>query len=153
MDKAMTEINSMYLEELKEYCKEKGWPMFRAGQIFAWLHEKQAASASDMTNIPKNIREELDADLTHVTYVTHQIDKSDGTRKFLFQMEDGQMIESVFMKYNHGNSICISSQAGCAMGCKFCASTIGGCIRNLTAGEILGQIYMVINYLKNGFGI
>ena len=139
------DINSMYIDELTEYCVEKGWPKFRAKQIYEWIHKKHVASADDMTNIPKSIRDELDKDITHVKYVTHQTDSEDGTRKFLFEMEDGQMLETVFMQYHHGNSICISSQAGCAMGCKFCASTIGGCIRDLTASEMLGQIYMAIN--------
>ena len=139
------DINSLYIDELTEYCNEKGWPKFRAKQIYEWLHKKHVASAEDMSNIPKAIREELNQDMTHVKYVTHQRDTEDGTRKFLFEMEDGQMLETVFMQYHHGNSICISSQAGCAMGCKFCASTIGGCIRNLTASEMLGQVYMAMN--------
>ncbi|SEQ08397.1 23S rRNA (adenine2503-C2)-methyltransferase [Lachnospiraceae bacterium NE2001] len=139
------DINSLYIDELNEYVKEKGWPKFRAKQVFEWLHKKHVTSVDEMTNIPKAIRDELDQDITHVKYVTHQTDSEDGTRKFLFEMEDGQMIETVFMQYHHGNSICISSQAGCAMGCKFCASTIGGCIRNLTASEMLGQIYMTMN--------
>ena len=143
------DINSMYQNELTEYCLEQGYPKFRAKQIYEWLHKKHVSSAQDMNNIPKDIREKLDADMSHVKYVTHQTDPEDGTRKFLFEMEDGQMIETVFMKYEHGNSICISSQAGCAMGCKFCASTIGGCIRDLTAGEMLGQVYNAMNIVKD----
>ena len=139
------DIRSLYMSELTEYCTDKGWPKFRGKQIFEWLHKKHVESVDEMTSVPKNIREELDKDICHVRYVTHQTDKSDGTRKFLFEMNDGQMIETVFMKYHHGNSICISSQAGCAMGCRFCASTIGGCIRDLTAGEMLGQIYQAVN--------
>ena len=143
------DISSLDLHELTVYCEEKGWPKFRAKQVFEWLHKKHVCSVDEMTNIPKNMREELDRDIAHVKYVTHQTDRSDGTRKFLFEMHDGQMIETVYMKYKHGNSICISSQAGCAMGCAFCASTIGGCIRNLTAGEMLGQIYQAINIVMN----
>ncbi len=139
------EITSMYLDELTEYCKEKKWPSFRAKQIYEWLHKKHVMDAESMTNISKDMRSIISQDITRVTYVTHQESKLDGTRKYLFRMADGQMIETVFMRYNHGNSVCISSQAGCAMGCSFCASTIGGCIRNLTAGELLGQIYAVIN--------
>ena len=142
------DIRSQYLNELTEYCIVKGYPKFRAKQIYEWLHKKHVSTCEEMTNISKAMREELEKDLTPVKYVTHQTDNEDGTRKFLFEMEDGQMIETVFMKYKHGNSICISSQAGCAMGCKFCASTIGGCIRNLTAGEMLGQIYMAINKVR-----
>lgn len=139
------DIRSMDFEELSEYVSEKGWPSFRTKQIYSWLHAKHVYSADDMTNIPKNMREQLSQDLSPVNYVTHQTSKKDGTSKFLLSMYDGQMIETVFMKYHHGNSICISSQAGCAMGCAFCASTIGGCIRNLTAGEMLGQIYTAMN--------
>ena len=139
------DIRSMDFEELSEYVREKGWPSFRTKQIYSWLHAKHVSSADDMTNIPKNMREQLSQDLSPVNYVTHQTSKKDGTSKFLLSMYDGQMIETVFMKYHHGNSICISSQAGCAMGCAFCASTIGGCIRNLTAGEMLGQIYTAMN--------
>lgn len=141
----MEDIRGFYLPELIEYCGEKGWPKFRAKQVFEWLHKKHVESVDEMTNVPKDIREELDKSIAHVKYVTHQTDSTDGTRKFLFEMNDGQMIETVFMKYHHGNSICISSQAGCAMGCAFCASTIGGCIRDLTAGEMLGQIYQAMN--------
>ncbi len=141
----MMDIRGIYLSELNEYCLEKGWPKFRAKQVFEWIHKKHVCSVDEMTNIPKNMREELDRDIAHVKYVTHQTDRNDGTRKFLFEMEDGQMIETVYMKYKHGNSICISSQAGCAMGCAFCASTIGGCKRDLTAGEMLGQVYLAIN--------
>ncbi len=139
------EITSMYMEQLTEYCKEAGWPGFRAKQIYEWLHKKHVMDADKMTNISKDMRKRLEQDMVKVQYVTHQESKQDGTRKYLLRMQDGQMIETVFMRYNHGNSVCISSQAGCAMGCSFCASTIGGCIRNLTAGEMLGQIYTVIN--------
>ncbi|MCR5214624.1 MAG: 23S rRNA (adenine(2503)-C(2))-methyltransferase RlmN [Eubacterium sp.] len=135
----------MYMEQLTEYCKEAGWPGFRAKQIYEWLHKKHVMDADKMTNISKDMRKRLEQDMVKVQYVTHQESKQDGTRKYLLRMQDGQMIETVFMRYNHGNSVCISSQAGCAMGCSFCASTIGGCIRNLTAGEMLGQIYTVIN--------
>ena len=142
------DINSMYIDELTKYLTRKGYQKFRAKQVYEWLHKKHVSCAQEMTNIPKDMRESLDEDMTHVKYVTHQTDTEDGTRKFLFEMEDGQMIETVFMKYQHGNSICISSQAGCAMGCKFCASTIGGCIRNLSASEMLGQIYMAVNKVE-----
>ena len=144
----MEDIRGLYLTELTEYSVKKGWPKFRAKQVYEWLHKKHVESVDDMTNVPKSMREELDRDIVHVKYVTHQTDKSDGTRKFLFEMQDGQMIETVFMKYHHGNSICISSQAGCAMGCAFCASTIGGCIRDLNAGEMLGQIYQAMNIVS-----
>ena len=139
--KKKADISSMYPEELEQYLTGLGYPKFRSAQVFSWLHEKYVGSAEDMTNLPKDMREKLDKEMFHVEEETRQESKIDGTIKFLFRMEDGQMIETVFMKYHHGNSICISSQCGCAMGCKFCASTIGGCIRNLTASEMLGQIY------------
>ena len=139
------DIRSMYLQELTEYCKEKGWPAFRAGQIYSWLHKKHVGSTDEMSNIPKDIRAVLAENMELVECAARQTAESDGTSKLLLKMSDGQMIETVFMKYHHGNSICISSQAGCAMGCAFCASTIGGCKRNLTAGEMLAQIYTAIN--------
>ena len=83
------DINSLYIDELNEYVKDKGWPKFRAKQVFEWLHKKHVTSVDEMTNIPKAIRDELDQDITHVKYVTHQTDSEDGTRKFLFEMEDG----------------------------------------------------------------
>ena len=144
----MIDIRTMTQSELLDYCLGKGWPKFRAKQIFEWLHKKHVSNTEGMTNLPKAMREELGKDFEAVTYVTSQVSQKDGTRKYLFSMSDGQMIETVFMRYEHGNSVCISSQAGCAMGCKFCASTIGGCIRDLTAGEMLGQIYEVINDTK-----
>lgn len=136
------DIKSMYLTELETFIKEKGYPAFRAKQIFSWMHEKYVAKVEDMTNLPKNLREDI-IRLGFVTIEeeTRQVSKKDGTIKFLYRLNDGQMIETVFMKYSYGNSICISSQAGCRMGCKFCASTIGGLVRNLTASEMLEQVY------------
>ena len=135
------DILSMYPEELEQYLKGMGYPAFRAKQVFSWLHEKYVGDTEEMTNLPKDMRQRLMDDMCYVAEEMRQTSREDGTVKFLFRMQDGQMIETVFMKYHHGNSICISSQCGCAMGCKFCASTIGGCIRNLSAGEMLGQIY------------
>lgn len=142
------DLTSLTYEELNNYVQDKGWPKFRTSQIFEWLHKKHVLDANDMTNISKDMREQLGPDMVKVEYVTHRESAKDGTIKFLFKMADGQMIETVFMRYHHGNSICISSQAGCAMGCSFCASTIGGCIRNLTPGEMLGQIYAAMNFTK-----
>ncbi len=136
------DIKSMNLTELEEWVKEKGYPSFRAKQLFSWFHEKYVASPDYMTNIPKQIREDIVNDgFISLVEETRQVSKKDGTIKFLYRLYDGQMIETVFMKYNYGNSICISSQAGCRMGCRFCASTIGGLVRNLTASEMLEQIY------------
>ena len=136
------DIKSMYIDELGDWLKDKGQPAFRAKQLYSWMHQKHVGSVDEMTNLPKTLREEIEKDgFITVTEETRQVSKNDGTIKFLFRLHDGQMIESVFMKYNYGNSICISSQAGCRMGCKFCASTIGGLVRNLTASEMLDQVY------------
>lgn len=136
------DVKSMYIDELTEWVKKQGEPQFRAKQLYEWMHKKYAGSTDDMTNIPKKLREKIDNDgFISIVEETRQTSKSDGTIKFLFRLGDGQMIESVFMKYNYGNSICISSQAGCRMGCRFCASTIGGLVRNLTASEMLEQVY------------
>ena len=136
------DLKSMYREELESWVKEKGQPAFRAKQLFEWFHKKYAATTEEMTNIPKLLREAVDDEgFTSITEELRQESKKDGTIKFLYRMPDGQMIESVFMRYDYGNSICISSQAGCRMGCKFCASTIGGLHRNLTASEMLEQVY------------
>lgn len=136
------DIKSMYLTELQEWVKEKGYPEFRATQLFDWLHKKYVASVDDMTNVPKKLREDiLKEGFISIKEETRQVSEKDGTIKFLYRLYDGQMIETVFMRYSYGNSICISSQAGCRMGCKFCASTIGGLVRNLTASEMLEQVY------------
>ncbi|MBE5945575.1 MAG: 23S rRNA (adenine(2503)-C(2))-methyltransferase RlmN [Lachnospiraceae bacterium] len=140
----MMDIKSMYLNELENWVKEKGQPAFRAKQLYQWMHEKYVGSVEEMTNLPKSFREVIEEDFVSISEETRQVSKKDGTIKFLFKLHDGQMIESVFMKYNYGNSICISSQAGCRMGCKFCASTIGGLVRNLSASEMLEQVYMAM---------
>lgn len=138
------DIKSMYLTELEKWVEENGQPKFRAKQLFQWMHEKYVSNVDEMSNLPKNFREIIDKDFLSISEETRQVSKKDGTIKFLFRLHDGQMIESVFMRYSYGNSICISSQAGCRMGCKFCASTIGGLIRNLSASEMLEQVYMAM---------
>ena len=109
------------------------------------MHERLAAGFDEMTNISKSLREALEEeyDYTNLEIVEIQRSKLDGTCKYLFRLADGNMIESVLMRYHHGNSVCISSQAGCRMGCRFCASTIGGLVRNLEASEMLDQIYRI----------
>ena len=140
-----TDIKSLSLEELKEYLKSMGEKPFRAGQIYQWMHEKLAASYDEMTNLSKDLREKLKETTTFVSLqpVCVRISEIDGTRKYLFQLEDGNVIESVLMKYKHGNSVCISSQVGCRMGCRFCASTLDGLERNLRPSEMLDQIYRI----------
>ena len=139
------DIASYNYEELIEEMNRIGTKSFRGKQIYSWLHEKLVDSFEEMTNLPKNLREKLDEEyeIRQVSVVKRQISKMDPTEKFLFELDDGNMIESVLMKYNYGNSVCISSQAGCRMGCRFCASTIDGLERNLTASEMLRQIYAI----------
>ncbi len=134
----------MYIPEIEQWMKEKGQPAFRVKQLFQWMHQKLAETTEAMTNLPKALREEINAEgYPHIEEKTRLQSKKDGTIKFLFCLHDGQMIETVFMRHNYGNSVCISSQAGCRMGCRFCASTIGGLIRNLEASEMLEQVYAV----------
>ena len=138
------DIKSMYIPEIGDWMKEKGQPSFRAKQLFAWMHQKYVEKTEEMTNLPKSLRETMDAEgFMHIEEETRLQSKKDGTIKFLFRLHDGQMIETVFMQHNYGNSVCISSQAGCRMGCRFCASTIGGLVRNLEPSEMLEQVYAV----------
>ncbi|MCI8319725.1 MAG: 23S rRNA (adenine(2503)-C(2))-methyltransferase RlmN [Dorea sp.] len=144
-DKGKKDIVSLSYEELIFEMKEIGEKPFRGKQIYGWLHEKLADDFSKMTNISKTLQERLDAsyEIRKVSVAARQISKKDATEKFLFELCDGCMIESVLMRYDYGNSVCISSQAGCRMGCRFCASTIGGLKRNLAPSEMLGQIYRI----------
>ena len=118
---------------------------FRSKQVYEWLHKKQAISFDEMTNLSKSFREKLceNYDLMPLEVVDRRTSPSDETSKFLFRLKDDRVIESVLMKYKHGNSVCISSQVGCRMGCRFCASTLGGLERNLSVGEMLSQIYEI----------
>ncbi len=140
-----TDLRSMNQKELRAYMESIGQKAFRAKQLFSWMHQKQADSWEEMTNLPQALRAQLaeQATLYPLRPVEVLTSKLDGTQKYLFELEDGNVIESVLMRYHHGNSVCISSQVGCRMGCRFCASTIGGRIRNLTAAEMLGQIYQI----------
>lgn len=139
------DIRSLYQEELIQVVREMGGWDFQGKQLFRWLHQKQVGSYQEMTDLPKAVRSQLEEGypLTSLYPVDTQVSALDGTRKFLFALADGQMVESVWMHYRHGDSVCISSQAGCRMGCRFCASTIGGLIRGLSAGEMLEQVYAV----------
>lgn len=142
-DNVELDIASMTIEELTSKIKDMNEPAFRAKQVFGWIHNKLVSDVDEMTNIPASLREKLKKDFRSMSQVTRLISKEDGTNKFLFRLYDGNVIESVLMKYKHGNSVCISSQVGCRMGCRFCASTIGGLVRNLSAGEMLSQIYSI----------
>lgn len=134
-------IKSLLPGEIADIVKNMGQPSFRAGQIFKWLHSG-VKSFDEMSNIPKNMREAL-KEQYYITYPVPErklVSKIDGTVKYLWRLNDGNTIESVIMKYEHGNTICISSQVGCRMGCAFCASTLGGKVRDLEASEILDQV-------------
>jgi 23S rRNA (adenine2503-C2)-methyltransferase len=141
----MEDIKSMNLAELTAYIAGLGEKPFRARQIYEWIHKKQASSFDEMTNLSKQLREKLlaQAHLAALHTEAVQVSKIDGTRKYLFMLDDGNVIESVLMKYKHGNSVCISSQVGCRMGCRFCASTLDGLVRGLTPAEMLDQIYQI----------
>ncbi len=139
------DIKSLCLTELQELLCGWGEKAFRAKQIYQWLHIKQVTMFGEMTNIAEPLRKKLAAECELITLTPEmvQVSKLDGTRKYLFALPDGNMIESVLMRYKHGNSVCVSSQVGCRMGCRFCASTLNGVVRNLTASEILEQIYRI----------
>ena len=145
----MTDLNSkadllsMNIPELEAFLASLGEPKYRAKQIFTWMH--RGVGIDGMTDISKKLREKLH-ETAYVDIPTVEeklISKLDGTVKYLFGLHDGNIIESVFMRYKHGNTVCISSEVGCPMGCKFCASTIGGLVRRLTPAELLGQVISV----------
>lgn len=142
---AKNDLKSMSLEELQLFLSDMKEPKFRGKQVFEWTHKKQVSSFDEMTNLSKSLREKLqqNAVLGGVEMVRRLVSQVDGTRKYLFALENDSVIESVLMKYEHGNTVCISTQAGCRMGCKFCASTLDGVERNLTAGEMLSQVYEI----------
>lgn len=142
------DIKSFDINELKDVCNILNEKPFRAKQLFSWLHVKKVNSFDEMTNISKDFRQKLEAEYEIINVRIADVKKSklDGTCKFLFELHDNNIIESVFMRYKHGNSVCISSQAGCRMGCKFCASTIDGLVRNLSASEMASQIYEIEKY-------
>lgn len=139
------DIKSYTQQELSDFLQSLGEKPFRAKQLYPWLHKKHAKSFEEMTDIPKKLKEKLitTCSLTVLQQADMQQSKLDGTRKYLFTLPDGNLVESVLMHYSHGNSVCISSQVGCRMGCKFCASTLGGLVRNLTPAELLEQVYRI----------
>ena len=136
-----TDLKSMTIPELEAYLAELGEAKFRAKQIFTWMH-RGAASFEEMTNLPKTLRSKLEerCTLTALRVERKQVSKLDGTVKYLWRLEDDNCVETVLMRYKHGNTVCVSTEIGCAMGCAFCASTIGGLVRRLTAGEIVSQV-------------
>lgn len=136
------------MDQLEQWVLEHGEKKFRAKQLYQWMHVKLADSVEQMSNLPAKLREQIseNSTFTVLKQVTMQESAIDGTRKYLFELEDHNMVESVLMRYKHGNSVCISSQVGCRMGCRFCASTLDGLERNLTPGEMLDQIYAITRY-------
>ena len=139
----MTDIKSMTLQELKDEITAMGEKSFKAGQIYGWFHKHSAVSFDEMTNLSKDFRAQLQKkyDIYNCTIEKKLVSLYDDTVKYLFRLNDGELIESVVMKYKYGYTICVSSQVGCKMGCKFCASGIAGFVRNLTPSEILSQVY------------
>lgn len=137
----MTDIKSMTQAELTDFFAEMGEPKFRAKQVFTWLH-KGVRSFDEMSNLSKSLREKLKQTciLTPPTVERKQVSAIDGTIKYLWRLADGSCIETVLMRYQHGNTVCISCQVGCRMGCVFCASTLGGKIRDLTPAEMIDQV-------------
>lgn len=140
-----TDIRSCSRQEVIDMIIDMGEKRFRGDQVYQWIHQKLAEDFEEMTNLPKSLRLKLSerAKLHTLHMEDRQVSSVDGTEKYLFSLEDGNMIESVLMRHSYGNSVCISSQAGCRMGCRFCASGIGGLRRNLSPGEMLGQIYEI----------
>ena len=137
-------IYSLSLDEWKSWLKENKQPTFRAVQIYDWLYKKRVTSFEEMLNLPKDLRLALSNQFRFTTLKTivHQVSK-DGTQKFLFALHDGHAIETVLMNHDYGNSVCVTTQVGCRIGCTFCASTLGGLKRNLEAGEIVAQVLAV----------
>ena len=141
----MQDIKSFTLEELKEEMALLGEKPFRAAQLYQWMHVKLARGFEEMTNLPRSLREKCAEKYEYTSVKVERMQESsiDGTRKYLFELKDGSLVESVLMKYKHGNSVCISSQVGCRMGCAFCASTIDGLERSLKPSEMLDQVYAI----------
>ena len=146
------DIKSLSRQELRDTLKAMGQPAFREKQIFTWLH-RGVTSFEEMTNLSKALRQELDERfyITVPEAVRRQVSRQDGTRKYLWKLRDGNCVESVLMQYHHGNTICISSEVGCAMGCAFCASTLGGLVRRLEPSEMLDQV--IFTQLDSGLPI
>ena len=134
-------IYDLTMEELRAWLNEQGEPGFRAGQIYDWLYVKRVNDFDEMTNLPKLLRAKLAASFDFVTLTEiARLSSKDGTVKFLFQLHDGHAVETVLMRHRYGNSVCVTTQVGCRVGCTFCASTLGGLKRDLTSGEIAAQV-------------
>lgn len=150
----MDDLRSLTYEELNDRLNEMGQKRFRTDQIFDWLHNKGADDFDRMSNVPASLLSKLKEEycIRKVSIEQKLVSRIDGTCKYLMRLYDGNIVECVLMRYEYGNSICISSQVGCRMGCRFCASTIDGLVRNLEAGEMLGQIYTVAGDIGEKIG-
>ena len=137
------DIKSLTIPELETFIQQLGQPKFRAKQIFQWLHQKRVLSFDEMKNLPASLRSQLQqqCSITSFTIERKLVSAVDGTIKYLYRLADGEYVESVLMRYEHGISVCVSTQVGCKMGCSFCASTKAGFVRHLTPSEILEQVY------------
>ncbi len=140
-----TDIKSLPIEDVEMWILEQDEPRYRAKQLYQWMHQKMASDPDEMSNIPGSLKQKIRSECkyTVLEQLACRVSGQDGTRKYLFGLSDGNTVESVLMRYRHGYSVCISSQVGCRMGCAFCASTIGGLVRNLTPAEMLDQVYRV----------
>ncbi|UMZ73301.1 23S rRNA (adenine(2503)-C(2))-methyltransferase RlmN [Natranaerofaba carboxydovora] len=148
MSKTKKAIKNLSTDEVKYLIKEMGEPSYRADQILDWLYKKKATRFDEMTNLPNNLRENLKNELETnlLTLVKKMISNEDGTEKFLYKTQDGELLECALMKQDYGNTICVSSQIGCGLACAFCASSKGGFVRNLTSGEMLDQFILSEKY-------
>ncbi|SFU56897.1 23S rRNA (adenine2503-C2)-methyltransferase [Alicyclobacillus macrosporangiidus] len=138
----MRHLYDMRMDEMEAWFAELGQPRYRAKQVFQWLYQRRATSVHQMTNLPKALRDRLaeDCAIQVSRELTRQVSRIDGTVKFLLGWPDGVTVETVLMRHDYGNSVCVSTQVGCKMGCSFCASTLGGMIRQMTAGEMVEQL-------------
>ena len=138
---------NMTEQQISETLSSFGAPSFRTKQVMEWL--KRGVRPAEMSNLPKSLREQMASiPFGGASIFQKYVSQRDGTIKYLFSLEDGNIVEGVLMRYSYGNTVCLSTQIGCKMGCKFCASTLEGCIRNLTPGEMLGQIYQAMNIVS-----
>lgn len=139
------DLKSMTFTELETIIKDLGEPKFRTKQVYDWLHNKLVTKFEDMTNLSKSLREKLEENykISDLEIVEKRVSEKDGTTKYLFALENDNLIEAVVMRYSYGNAVCVSTQVGCRMGCTFCASTLDGVEANLSAGEMLSQVYKI----------
>lgn len=144
------DLKSMTRAELRSFLERLGEPGYRADQVFRWLHARAVTSFAAMTDLPKELRARLEdeAVITELRVLERQEDAADGTVKFLLGLPDGEAVEAVILRYRHGITVCVSTQVGCRMGCLFCASTVGGLVRNLTAGEMVEEVLVAERHLR-----